>query len=131
MSTSSSISRALSFHKCIKLTSWDNFQYKHYVCQTLETKPQHGLKQKHDTLEVKGTLGIIYANTLILPIREKMKAQREVLKVQCSLLTPLTPIIARKKVLCKAVASRGTRETSQVLTTIGLSYSVFLQGCQL
>lgn len=44
-------------------------------------------------------------------LREKMKPQREVPKV----LTPTILIIARKKVLCKAVTSTETRETNYVL----------------
>lgn len=99
-----------------ELTYWNNFQYKHYVCQTLEIV-LHNLEQKHDILELKGALEIIYTNTLILPIRKKMKAVFS---------SPPLLLLGEKMYFVKVVTSSGTRDTSQVLTTTGIGWSVFL-----
>lgn len=56
-----------------------------------------------------------------------MKSQRGILKAQCSLLTPTTSITARKKVFHTAATSRGTRETSEVLTTTGIRRCLSLE----
>lgn len=68
----------------------------------------------------KGTLGIIYINILILPVREKNEG---------TVFSSLSPLLMPRKIN-KAVTSSGTRETSQVLTTTRIRYSVFLYSCQ-